>query len=259
MHLLDNWVLDKPIDVFFFDCDSTLSLIEGIDELAKSQGLGEQVSLITKRCMEKTGLSISEYKARLDLVKPHAEQVSALAALYSRSITPGVLELIQVLQSLNKKIYVISAGIKMAVSAFAQQLGIPAEHVLAVDVYFDEKGCYQGFDEQSFLVSAQGKPRQIRTVLQSGERSVLVGDGVSDWEASEVVTRFIGFAGLASKAWVRSHSNFYIDNKTLYSVIPLSLTIEEVAHLGEPYHAYYEEGMRDIRNSLVLIKDVNHV
>lgn len=259
MQVMDNWRLNVPIDVFFFDCDSTLSLIEGIDVLAASKGVHHQVQQITNRCMGQTGLSLADYRTRLSLVQPSRKQIEELVAQYNAHIAPGAFEVIQFLHAMNKQVYIISAGIKAAVSGFAMTLGIPDSQVLAVDVYFDESGHYEGFDEQSPLVTAYGKTRAIDSLLKSGERSVLVGDGMSDWEARPAVTRFIGYAGLKAKEWVARHSNFYINNPSLYSVLPLSLTVEEARQLKHPFDTYYEQGMTEIDNSLVLIREHDHV
>ena len=38
-----TWQLDHPINAIVFDCDGTLSIIEGIDELARNNGVGDAV------------------------------------------------------------------------------------------------------------------------------------------------------------------------------------------------------------------------
>ena len=39
-------------DLIFFDCDSTLSTIEGIDELARLKGKEGRVGLLTNKAMD---------------------------------------------------------------------------------------------------------------------------------------------------------------------------------------------------------------
>ena len=259
MHLNPSWVLKEPIDTFFFDCDGTLSLIEGINLLATMNGVAGKVHQITERCMGITGMTLSDYRQRLNYVQPTINQIDELSKSYQSNLAPGAYELIQVLQHLNKKIYIISAGIKKAVNQFAQNLGIPSSNVLAVEVYFDEQGRYQGFDEQSNMTQGNGKTIEIASVLKPSERSLLVGDGVSDWEARERVTRFIGFAGINPKEWVKIHSDFYIKNPSFYPIIPLGLSSEEIAQLSSQDYNYYEQGLREISHSVVLIKENNHV
>ncbi|QMT59477.1 HAD-IB family phosphatase [Legionella sp. PC997] len=259
MHNQNSWALKAPIDTFFFDCDGTLSLIEGINVLATSNGVGEQVHQITARCMGQTGMTPSDYRQRLEYVQPTRKQIEELAKHYRQHIAPGAQELIQLLQRLNKKIYIISAGIKLAVVQFAKTLGIPASNVLAVEVYFDKQGNYEGFDGQSNMTKGNGKTVEIASVLKSEERSLLVGDGVSDWEARQIVTRFIGFSGLNPKEWVKNHSDLYISTTSFYPIIPLGLTQDELNELPPQYYAYYEQGLTEIYNSSVLIKGDTHV
>lgn len=247
--------LKVPIDTFFFDCDSTLSLIEGIDVLAAMNGVYEKVQQITERCMSQTGLNLNAYRKRLALVQPDNIQLETLAKEYIIHITPGAHESINVLQHLNKKIYIISAGIKSSILPLAHHLGISEDNVFAVDVYFNPNGTYKGFNEKSHLVKRLGKPMLIKAKLAPNERSLLIGDGMSDWEARDAVTRFVGFAGLNSKQWIHDHSNFYIKNNSLLSLIPLSLTDEEIKQLSPEDYSYYQLGLKEIYNGTVLIKE----
>lgn len=251
----EHWMPTKPIDTFFFDCDGTLSLIEGIDVLASMNGVGEEVHSITKRCMGVTGLSLEEYKKRLEYVQPNRLQLQQLANMYRIQRTPGTLETIHLLKNIGKTIYIISAGIKSAIIPLAQDLGIPTENVLAVDVYLDEYGHYAGFDETSDLVRAEGKNRQILNILKNNGNSLLVGDGYSDWEANTVVTRFIGFSGLNPKPWVQTHSDFFISDISMYPIINLGLTYEEQKNLPQQFLPYYEKGLSAIHNDNVFIKE----
>lgn len=246
-----SWMLETPIDVFFFDCDSTLSLIEGIDYLAGLNGVGKEVEEITHRCMAETGLSRADYKKRLDLVKPTQLQIKQLAATYCTHLAPGAVEVISALHSLGKKIYIISAGIKSAILPLAVQLDISSDRVLAVDVFFNEDGSYARFDEHSELIQANGKSILITNVLKEGERSLLLGDGYSDWEVQSTVTRFVGYAGLCPKVWVREHSDFYIASVSMLSLLALGLTDEEQMNLKMEFRVSYEQGLADIKQGLI--------
>lgn len=252
-------VVEKPIDTFFFDWDGTLVSIEGIDALAAMNGVAEKVHAITERCMATTGLTLADYRERLFYVQPTKSQLDALVELYRVSITPGANEVIQVLHKLKKKVYIISAGIKSVIVKLAPNMGIKPDRVLAVDVYFDEQGNYKGFNEHSVLTQAQGKRLQITATLNANERSLLIGDGFNDWEARMAVSRFIGYAGLHGKTWLRKHSDIYISNASLYSILPLGLTQEERLTLSTKDKSYYELGLADIRKGVVLIKEHNHV
>lgn len=249
-----NWQLQLPVDTFIFDCDATLSLIEGIDWLASQNGVSEQVHAITHRCMASTGLRVQDYRERLDRVLPVQSQLHDLALEYLHHVARGAMDVIRVLQDLGKKIYIISAGIRAAVAEFALELGVPANQVFAVDVFFDNNGNYKGFDEHSLLVTPHGKLKLLETLLQPGERSLLVGDGISDWEASQGVTRFTGFAGINPKKKVQEQAEFYIASSSLYPVLPLGLTLAEGAIAGSAYLT----GLAEIKQGMVLFKEKQH-
>lgn len=248
------WMLKEPIDFFFFDCDSTLSLIEGIDILATQNNVATKVHQITERCMAKTGLNIDDYRERLNLVCPTKKQLEQLAHLYQQHSVPGAYEVIQLLHHLNKKVYIISSGFKKAIIPFAHSLGINPSEVLAVDIYFDEQGRYIGFDETTHLINPYGKAIEISHLLKTKQRSLLLGDGISDLETKETVTRFIGFSGLNAREQVKKHADFYINTPTIYSILPLGLTYAELKQLSFQDQAYYQQGVTDIENARVFIR-----
>lgn len=253
------WMPEAPIDVFFFDWDNTLSLIEGIDLLATMNGVAEQVHGITQRCMSTTGLTVEDYRKRLDFIKPNQGQIAQLAQTYKAHLAPGALDTMRLLHGIGKKIYIISAGIKAAITPLAEELGISPNRVLAVDLYFNSSGVYEGFNEHSELVQANGKSMQIAKMLKSNERSLLLGDGFSDWEAQKTVSRFVGYAGLHPKSWVQEHSDFYITHTSILPLLALGLTDEEQVNLKKEYKIGYEQGVADIQNGLVLIKEHDNV
>lgn len=249
------WQLTQALDVFFFDCDSTLSLMEGIDVLAGMNNVSNPVRQITERCMERTGMRPEDYRARLDLVRPSQTQVAQLARHYGQHVTPGVVDCVHVLHQCGKTVYVISAGIRSAVSRFAAMLGIDDDKVIAVDVFFDDNGDYQGFDEKSPMVQSNGKSTAIASLLADGQRAMLVGDGMSDWEAHEVVTRFVGYGGLHAREEVRRRADFFINGPAFYSVLPLGLTADEAQALGDCSRVAYRMGLNDMLQGKVLINN----
>lgn len=250
------WMPAQPIDVFFFDFDGTISSIEGIDVLAEMNGVGDEVKAITQRCMAVTGLSQDAYRQRLDAVLPSREQLIQLAELYKKHCTPGVRETIALLKALNKKIYIISAGIKASIVPLAWELGISSDDVFAVKVFFDEQGCYKNYDENSFLVHSQGKNKQIQNIIRPNQKSLLIGDGLSDWETHSIVSRFVGFAGENPKDWVRLHSDFFIASNTIYPLISLGLSYHEQKNLSVEHQVLNQLGMTLIHNGSVLIQGV---
>jgi phosphoserine phosphatase len=76
----------KTCDLIFFDCDSTLSTIEGIDELARLKGKELRVSVLTDKAMNGE-LDLSEvYGKRLRAIRPTLRQLKEVEALYARTV-----------------------------------------------------------------------------------------------------------------------------------------------------------------------------
>ncbi len=69
----------SPIDCIIFDCDGTLTAIEGIDALAEKNGVSQEVSALTAYAMGQAGINPDIYQQRLGLVRPTSSQVQQLA------------------------------------------------------------------------------------------------------------------------------------------------------------------------------------
>jgi phosphoserine phosphatase len=93
-----------------FDCDSTLSRLEGIDELASRYGRKDEVALLTEAAMNGE-LSIDDvYAKRLSIVRPDREAVAWLGERYVQELVPGARETIEALRRLGKPVYVAAAA-----------------------------------------------------------------------------------------------------------------------------------------------------
>ncbi|CEK11616.1 HAD-IB family phosphatase [Legionella hackeliae] len=245
-----KWQPQLAIETFFFDCDSTLSLVEGIDVLASMNDIEEEVKKITRRCMEQTGLNTNDYKTRLDLAKPTKQQVKCLGKIYYENITPGAKEVIKILKSFKKKIFILSGGIQQALQIFAKKIGVDGSNVYGVEIYFDRYGRYSGFRKNP-LADKNGKRTMIQLLTKPDEKTLLIGDGMSDFEAASYVTRFVGFSGSKQNSFLRKHAEFCINHNSLFPLLPLSLTSFEAKKLTSKDRLYYEKGLADIENFII--------
>ena len=117
-------------DHVFFDCDSTLSGIEGIDELARKKGKFDTVKALTDAAMEGEVHLQSVYDRRLDLLAPTRAEIRALEQEYRRSLVPDARQVIQALQAVGRELYIVSGGLQAAVQPFGEWLGIPGPKYL---------------------------------------------------------------------------------------------------------------------------------
>ncbi len=215
----------------FFDCDSTLSAVEGIDLLARRAGVAGQVVPLTTAAMEGSLMLEQVYAKRLELIKPTHEDVTWLGAQYVAQRAAGAAETIAALHALGWQVHVISSGIREAVLALAADLSIPAERVHAVEVYFDAAGRYRDFDRASPLTRAGGKAAACRTLMTRLDSAVMIGDGVTDLEAAEANVPVVGYGGIARRERVAAQAWKYVDAPSLTAVLDVILGPADHARL----------------------------
>lgn len=226
--LLHDTHPSAPIDAVVFDCDGTLSSIEGIDELAEANGVGAEVKKLTEEAMGHSGINPQLYRQRLALVLPTAQQVKALGEDYFLHKTADLLTVLQVLTDLGKAVYVVSAGLFPAVAGFARRLNLLESHVFAVNVYFNDSGNYLDFDHHSPLVLADGKRYIVQELQKRHPRLVYVGDGLNDLATQDIVTRFVGYGGAYYRENIRQMCQYYITEPSMLPLLHLCLTKEEM-------------------------------
>ena len=205
-------------DVICFDCDSTLSRIEGIDELARRVGMGEEMSRLTDAAMNGIVPLEAVYERRLSLIRPDQDSINWLADLYIAEIVEGVKEVFASLLVQDKTVHIISGGLRQAILPLAECLGLPESHVHAVDIYFNEDGSYRNYDLNSPLARTGGKAVVVGTLKGQGSL-VMVGDGKTDLEAKQSGAVVFGFGGVVDRAIVREQADFYTTEPTLLAVL----------------------------------------
>lgn len=252
--LTPPWQLTDPINAIIFDCDGTLSKIEGIDELATNNNTSHIVQELTQEAMGKTGMNVGIYNKRLEIVNPTQEKILALGENYIKNQNPDAKEVVAIFKALNKPVYIISAGIFQAVNIFAKWLGIDESNVYAVNVFFDNNGHYKGFDEQSPLVARNGKQIFVNDLSQNLSRLGYIGDGLNDYEVYPLVTRFIGYGGAYYRQNIADLCEFYVKSASLAATLPLLLTQEEYHQLDSTHQLLYNKGMASILDQQVQIK-----
>jgi phosphoserine phosphatase len=258
-------------DLIFFDCDSTLSTIEGIDELAKLKGKEARVGLLTDKAMNGE-LDLSEvYGKRLKAIRPTRGQLKAVEERYAETIVEDAQEVIAALQFLGKQVYIISGGLVDAVRGFGRRLGVSPENIRAVELEYNElSGQWWNYHEaqaqhqrsyleyvEGPLTISSGKPEIIRELKgeQKG-RVFMIGDGSSDLATRSFVDLFVGYGGVVSREKVKSGSDVFIESTSLAPVLPLvagSLGYTKVK--GTQFQALFEKGIRLALSSKVLFKD----
>jgi phosphoserine phosphatase len=202
----------------FIDCDSTLSTIEGIDELGRARGpeVFKLVEHLTHQAMNGEVPIGEVFGRRMEIIRPDRATADAVARLYVDTIVPGAREMIARLKSEAWTPVILSGGFEPLIRPLAEVLGV--EYVEAVPLYFDAQGDYAGYGADYPTTRNGGKPEIIRQWKQAmlPEAVLMMGDGISDLEARGEVDLFIGFGGVVSRppvekgadAWLTSLSEF---------------------------------------------------
>lgn len=210
-------------DVICFDCDSTLSKIEGIDELARRAECFEAMAALTDAAMNGELPLEAVYGKRLETIRPDKAAIDWLADLYIAEIVDGVKEVFATLLGQGKEVHIISGGLRQAILPLAKVLDVPEHNVHAVDIHFNNDGSYQGFDESSPLARSGGKHEICKQLLQGKSSLVMIGDGKTDMEAKQPRVTVIGFGGVCDRAIVRQLADHHTIETDLQAILALIL------------------------------------
>ncbi|MDT8306869.1 MAG: HAD-IB family phosphatase [Anaerolineae bacterium] len=238
-----------PYKHVLFDCDSTLTAIEGIDALAATAGKGWRVEVLTRAAMD-GDLDLHEiYERRLRAVKPTRQQIAAMRQQYKDHVVEDARAVIAALRLLGHEVYIISGGLAEPVAEFGIFLGVPRENIRAVPVAYNElsgrwwlndentKKQYRNYEPNALTVSS-GKPQIVRELLHGKRgRALLVGDGVSDLLARAAVDLFVGYGGVVIRQRVRAEAPVFLHSRSLAPVLALAAGPAQLARLEQTPHA----------------------
>ncbi len=257
-------------DLIFFDCDSTLSTIEGIDELARLKGKEWRVGVLTEKAMN-GDLDLAEvYGKRLQAIRPTRGQLKAIEERYWETLVPDAQAVIDALRFLGKQIFIISGGLAEPVRGFGKRLGVSPEQIRAVELEYNELSgdwwryyepqtqhdqTYLDYNEGPLTVSS-GKPRIINELAGDKRgRRLMVGDGASDLATRSVVDLFVGFGGVVAREKVRDQSEVFVQSKSLAPILPLAAGPSGYARvIGTPHQAVFGLGITLALNGGMIVK-----
>lgn len=198
--------------IIAFDCDSTLSAIEGIDELGRSRGpaVFAQIEAMTHDAMNGRLPVEAVFARRLELIQPRRADADMVGRRYVETVEPTAQSTIAALKSRGWTPVIISGGFRPLMGSLAEHLGI--ERVEAVDIFFKTDGSYNGYDTNYPTTRSGGKPEIVAALKRefSPAQFVMVGDGASDLETKPVVDRFVGFGRYTPRETVRLGAHDFI-------------------------------------------------
>jgi len=217
----------RLFDIVCFDCDSTLSRIEGIDELARRAGVEEEVAPLTAAAMAGTLSLDAVYAQRLSLVRPSRASLEWLGSRYVEALVPGARETIAALTQAGTSVHIVSGGLRRALEPLARELDVSASRIHAVDVTFRDDGTYCDFDRESPLVHPDGKARVCRSLAEHHSSVALVGDGATDLAARESGVFVVGFGGVTRREILVEGADAFVAGPELTAVLDTLLVTSE--------------------------------
>lgn len=247
-----------PFEHIFFDCDSTLTTIEGIDILADTEEKRQQVEALTDAAMNGEVDLDEIYAERLRALQPTRRQVFDLRNAYKRNMVEDAALVVDALHALGHKVYIISGGLLEPVAEFGISLGVPRERIRAVHIAYNElSGQWwesSQMDDQRYLTYtagaltiSDGKAQIVRELMaEQRGRSLLIGDGMSDYHAAEAVDLFVGYGGVVARPKVRKAASVYLESHSLAPLLALAGGPSELRTLdtwAEPYPSLSSRAM----------------
>lgn len=217
---------------FLIDFDSTVTKVEGLDELAaialKSDPNGEaKVSKIKELTdLGMAGeISFSEsLSQRLALLNANKSHIDILVEFLKGKISDSFLRNKQFLTEYADNILIISSGFKDFIVPIALHLGLKAENVYANTFKYNDKGDITGIDQSNPLSKTGGKIEVVNGLNLEGHVSV-IGDGYTDYEIkkSGLANRFYAFIENVERLKVTEVADFTIkslDEFLFYNQLP---------------------------------------
>lgn len=168
-----------------FDFDSTLISCESLEWILKEQLEGrpeikERIHEITLEGL-KGAIPFSESLAkRLELARPHRDDVVAFGQKSLEMVTAGMPELIRKYQDDGVDIWVVSGGLRESLLPVCEKLGVEAGQVLGVQLHWGMDGEFLGIDPEDSLSKSKVEGA-AKIASQWSRPSIIVGDAMSDY------------------------------------------------------------------------------
>jgi phosphoserine phosphatase len=231
-----------------FDCDSTLSALEGIEELALGRA---EVAELTDAAMRGEMPLEEVYGKRLELIRPSRDAVEGLVPRYVEGLVEDAAGTVATLVAAGIDVRIVSGGLHPAVAGLARHLGLADHAVAAVPVRFDGAGRYAGYDADAPAARAGGKAEVLRTWRAGGLPGpvLMVGDGATDLEARDDVDLFVAYAGVVERPAVVAAAAVVVRSRSLAPILPLALGDARPDH--DPGRALYDRGKTLIDEGMV--------
>ena len=222
---IDNLPTLHSSGLLVIDMDSTAIGIECIDELAKLQGVGEQVAAVTELAM----------RGELDFATSLRKRVATLTGApqdileqvkKALPLTPGLTCLVKELHKKNWHVAIVSGGFTYFADHLKQKLKLVAAHANELEI---KKGQLTG-KVIGQIVDAKYKARMLQQLAASLdipiEQTVAIGDGANDLMMIRIAGLGVAYHGKPKVVEKAKISINYADLTGLWCILSTSLLSE---------------------------------
>lgn len=222
---IDNLPTLHSPGLLVMDMDSTAIGIECIDELAKLQGVGEQVATVTELAMRGELDFATSLRKRVATLKG-AEQIILDQVKESLPLTPGLIYLVKELHKKNWHVAIVSGGFTYFADHLKQKLKLVAAHANELEI---KKGQLTG-KVIGQIVDAKYKARMLQQLAASldipVEQTVAIGDGANDLMMIRIAGLGVAYHGKPKVVEKARISINYADLTGLWCILSTSLLSE---------------------------------
>ncbi|OTQ71268.1 phosphoserine phosphatase SerB [Gilliamella apis] len=222
---IDNLPTLHSPGLLVMDMDSTAIGIECIDELAKLQGVGEQVATVTELAM----------RGELDFATSLRKRVATLTGApqdileqvkKALPLTSGLTYLVKELHKKNWHVAIVSGGFTYFADHLKQKLKLVAAHANELEI---KKGQLTG-KVIGQIVDAKYKARMLQQLAASLdipiEQTVAIGDGANDLMMIRIAGLGVAYHGKPKVVEKARISINYADLTGLWCILSTSLLSE---------------------------------
>ena len=275
----------KEKKIFIVDFDSTITKVEGLDQLAAiALAQSPNGAMIVKQIKELTDagmngeLSLSEsLSKRMSLLNANKRHVETLVEFLLENISDSFERNKKFLEEYADQILVVSSGFKDFIIPVVVYLGLKAENVYANTFIYNDSGDIIGVDNSNVLSQTGGKIELVKSLHLDAHVSV-IGDGFTDYEIRQhgLADRFYAFVENVERQKVVEVADFTIkslDEFLFYNQLPRGqsypkslikvLLLENVhpaaveAFESQGFDVEFHRGAMDEGELLEKIKDVS--
>ena len=212
-----------------FDFDSTIITKESLDEVlllsvhdSEREELKTQLEKITNQGMNGEIDLKTSIEKRINLIALQKEDIINFQNQVTNFITPGIPDIIKLLQKNKCDIYFISGGLLDCLLPIAKKLNIPEKNCFGNT--YEIKNNQIILNEKNPLMRSDGKSKVIKDIKQLSptNKIIIVGDGISDLIPFEqgIADEFIGFGINKVRPTVRKRApKYFVKMEELTSYI----------------------------------------